>query len=990
MRGSSFLTRLSRLIARAVPPGERADTTLYRPAVDDETAAARRMAEWEAAISGGAEGAFDAWLASEAIDRKQLATRLAPVELVEPGRLPGWGTIFAKALGLLPDEPDPVPMELNFGLIDPWLVAGRRLLLDAIDADNVADSAVDGMIAVLRNRLWQALGGILDYEIRSARAWSASTDRGFDGSRDGWLERLELFPAAVWLIGTSINNWMTLIGEIVTRLDADAAAIAEYLGAGELPGRLTGFRGDAGDVHNKGRAVALLTFEGGLELAYKPKDLRVSAGFATLVEMLNEAGLEHPLDTGRLLCRGEYAWERFVVAAPCNDAGGPARYYWRMGALVRLFQLLEGRDLWLDNLIAAGDQPVFIDLETLMQPRLPRPNLSQTEHAARSALAETVVELGTVVMPTPIEPGIACEELGAMAPAREYLTPFRKNPGSNAPATRDDFIGWEHPEHVPFRDGVRADPRDHLGDALAGYRAMQETLVRMGPRLLAADSPLASLRSAPVRYICRDTWSCQKLVQQGCSPALLADPVRRERHFAQLYRAVLSEDLDASARDRHRAIVAAEIDAMRELDVPFFVSWPDTDAVGTTGGAVIAGHFEGNAWDRLQTRIAGLSGFDLNAQEEILLSAYGAAHRNVAAPEICARQTAEQDALSQAEAIGRRLHEAALRRGDDPPAWNGLVHSPYIDCWAFEPVHADLLSGSGALAIMFADLHAACGGSYWRDAAISALRGIDDTLEHTARHWADLAASPVRRAIPLYVGAFVGTGAALYVRRYCHARLGIAKGEPLAGVDMPLDAIVRHSAVDCVGGLGGLLLALASDPLLRVSRADEIERLAAVLAEAQRDDAGRIAQANLPPDIALLDGLPDASDALTLALHRLGLGGKQQTPGSAPSISSRLTAIDCGTGSASTIDTAPLDTIELSLTGYSRTGDAKLLGTARAAADLLRERHGETGSWFPETCRSDFHNFSPVHGIVAVVRALVGVSQPDQWASIRIHQTPAG
>ena len=967
---------------------ERGDSALYRPLDEPVRIAAKRVADWEKAVGGDVPGAFDAWLTARELDRDALERRLGPVALIDSARLPRWGSTLTTALGLLPDVACSTPMVASFALLDPWLAAARHMASATLDPERVAASATDGMLAVLRARLWQALGGVLDYEVRAAQIGFGAGERGFDGSRDGWLDRLELFPAAAWLIGVSIDNWLTLIAEITARLAVDADAIAATFFDGHPPGQLIEFRGDAGDVHNHGRAVALLTFEGGARLVYKPKDLRTSAGFIALVEALNAAGLDPPLDAGRLLPRGGYAWECFVAPAACRDAAGVARFYRRMGALIRLFQMLEGRDLWLDNLIAAGDQPVFIDLETLLQPRLPSLGRTATERAGRALLAETVAELGTVTMPTPIEPGIACEELGALAPPRPYLSPFRQVPGSTGPATRDEFVTWQHPEHVPTLDGVAADSTAHLLAILAGYRAMQVILARAASLLRAPGGPLAALESAPVRYICRDTWSCQKLIQQSCAPAQLADPVLRERYLVQLHRALLSDDLDDAARHRHRAIVTSEIDSIRELDVPFFVSHPDSSGVWTVAGTMIAGHFDGTAWDRLQTRIAAIADFPLAEQEAVLLSAYGAAHRDVPAPHIARLLGDVGGPLVLAERIGRALLAAATQKGDDPALWLGLVYSPYIDGWTFEPVHDDLLSGSGALAILFADLHAACGGTGWRDAALLALRGTDRALARTPSYWSDLAASTTHRAVPPYVGAFVGTGAEMYVRRYCRARLGLRGERSLADTAIPLDALFRHASSDAVGGLAGLLLALASDPAQRSVRRPEIARLIEHLAAAPRDADGRIAQPLLPPGTMMLDGIPDASAAVDLALHRLGERARPGRFAVSSHIGNRLAALGCGQVGTVPATAAPLDAAEFALTAHALTGDPVHLSHARAAVDLLMRRHSATGTWFPATCRDDLHDLSPIRGIVAVARAMIGVTRPDLWASVRLQQCP--
>ena len=44
------------------------------------------------------------------------------------------------------------------------------------------------------------------------------------------------------------------------------------------------------------------------------------------------------------------------------------RFYHRQGALLALLYVLDGTDMHYENLIAVGEQPVLVDVETLFHP----------------------------------------------------------------------------------------------------------------------------------------------------------------------------------------------------------------------------------------------------------------------------------------------------------------------------------------------------------------------------------------------------------------------------------------------------------------------------------------------------------------------------------------------------------------------------------------------------------------------------------------------
>ncbi len=71
-----------------------------------------------------------------------------------------------------------------------------------------------------------------------------------------------------------------------------------------------------------------------------------------------------------MLDGGAYGWVEEVEPRPCRDQRDVETFYYRAGMLVCLIYALEGNDCHQENLIAAGEHPVLIDHETMLQPRI--------------------------------------------------------------------------------------------------------------------------------------------------------------------------------------------------------------------------------------------------------------------------------------------------------------------------------------------------------------------------------------------------------------------------------------------------------------------------------------------------------------------------------------------------------------------------------------------------------------------------------------------
>ncbi|MEU6234242.1 DUF4135 domain-containing protein [Kitasatospora sp. NPDC047058] len=600
-------------------------------------------------------------------------------------------------------------------------------------------------------------------------------------------------PALAYLVGTVCRQYQHTQTELFARLAADRALLVERMWNGTDPGPLDSVRGEAGDRHAGGRSVALLHFADGRSVVYKPKDMRHATAFLGLVERLNrELPLDLPLrtvlvrsdrgDDGHAAslaaeCASDYGWEELVPHRPCADRGGFARFYRRLGMTIRLVQLLEGRDLWADNLLADGEYPALIDLECLLYPRVqPPPAISPDQHGLLDELEATVVRTAMAFQSwTPAREGgaldIGClSRIGSLEVAPGVpalpLPPYR-------PVAPDAAGGEE-----------TADPWEYTAEVTAGYREMHRALSRVRDELASPEGPLAPFRGIWVRYIWRHTWDGYKIIRASTSPLALDGGATRETVIAGALHGTTPVLADSPHRTDLLEVVLAEIDAFRQLDIPFFRSLTTSSSVFTADGREIPGHFRSTGWQRLQRRVAELDGFDLDAQTAVLSGcidaarggAEQAADRGDAGAAEPAGPAATRTAvpgsgelLGHAVRIGDRI--LADRRGD---GWLGQSWYPGTGLRQVEVLGLDLVTGSPGLAVLFAELWAATGEPRFHRAAhrtlAQAARLIDPASPRAFLFAAD---SRLAGGAPV-PGGLAGPGSLIHAL----ARGGTLLGEP--------------------------------------------------------------------------------------------------------------------------------------------------------------------------------------------------------------------
>ena len=216
-------------------------------------------------------------------------------------------------------------------------------------------------------------------------------DRFIAGLSAGGLRQLfEEKPVLLRLIAVITRQWIDTSREFVLRLVADLDAIRADIVGSNAPSRVAMIEGGLSDPHNGGHSVQILRFEDGARVVYKPKDLRLDAGWRALVERLNRTGAPVELRAVRALTRDGYGWTEFIEHADYADPDGAKRFFRRSGAWLALFHCFAGCDMHQENMLATGEHPVPIDLETILQAAPDEQRSSEPESEAFEAALETV------------------------------------------------------------------------------------------------------------------------------------------------------------------------------------------------------------------------------------------------------------------------------------------------------------------------------------------------------------------------------------------------------------------------------------------------------------------------------------------------------------------------------------------------------------------------------------------------------------------------
>ena len=645
----------------------------------------------------------------------------------------------------------------------------------------------------------------------------------------GLLRLFEDKPVLLRLIATITRQWIDTSREFLLRLDADLDDVRLAIFGSSARSRIAAIQGDLSDPHNGGHSVQIVGFEDGSRLVYKPKDLSLDAVWHALVERLNASSAPVDLKAMRAIARNGYGWTEFIAHTGCADAVGVRQFFRRGGAWLALFHCFAGSDMHHENMIAAGDNPVPIDLEVILQPvaeeLISNEPAAQAFQAATETVSNSVMAVG--LLPTYAKSlGNKVFAIGGLRSgwtAGSTLAWSDLNTDTMRPMKARE--AGEGVPNLPHIDGRYAKFGDHIEDFVAGFEDYARFLVRMS-RGAAQGGLFEGFAGLPVRRVLRPTHFYYLLLQ------------RLKNHETMDNGATWSAQADFLARladwekdlDPFWPLQRSERLALTRMNVPHFVLPSDGRVIADATGISVRTDAAAGL-QRARTRLQDFDERDIAWQVAVIRLNTSTVSRSAepiaAETRKLLRSTAEAEPtrdtfVTEADKVVDDLARYAVRRGANA-AWIGLDWHGDSEVAQLAPLGFDLYNGSCGIAVFLAAHAAVTGRDSSKELALAAIGHLRRSLKSR---------NPARMARYLGLGAGSGLGSIVYalaVMAKCLGDADLLADAHAAAALFTDDLIAADKALDLLNGSAGGILGLLR--LNRDSPSDDVLRRAITCGE---------------------------------------------------------------------------------------------------------------------------------------------------------------
>lgn len=666
----------------------------------------------------------------------------------------------------------------------------------------------DILCASLPPQLFRILSRTMVLELNVARLQGFLKGNTPDERFYSFVERLRQPDVAIAILGEypvlarqitiCLNNWVNYSLEFLHHLCNDWDKIRTVFSPETDLGILVAVDGNVGDRHREGRSVLIAKFSSGLQIVYKPKSLAVDVHFQEFLTWLNQRGNHPPFRTLKILDRGTYGWVEFVSAKSCSSTDEIWRFYERQGGYLAVLYLLEATDFHSENIIAAGEHPMLLDLEALFHQRVGGLDMTKAKERVISTFSNSVFSTGLLPYRTWLNAESEGVDISGLGGSAGQMIPYEipKWQGVGTDEMRLVRQKQEMPkkDNRPTLNGRDISLLDYADAIVNGFTQIYQLLLKHRDELLSDQGPLSRFAEDEVRIVIRPTSTYSLLLYEGLHPDMLRNALERDRLFDRLW-------WETETDPRLIKIVPTERDDLQKGDIPMFLTRPNSCDLWTSSGERIVGYFEKTGETLVKERTQQLSQADLEKQlwvirASLATSTMGADHQRAVWPAYSLTKpqtmTNQMRLLTAARAIGDRLETLAFH-GESDISWIGITVTTR-GSWTLAPVGIDVYDGLSGIALFLAYLGTVTREEKYTKLAQSALTTLRLQVEE-------------RQSYLKSIGSFNGWGGVIYTLTHL-AKLWnqpdlLTEAEKL--VEFCSNLIEQDEMLDIIGGTAGCI-----------------------------------------------------------------------------------------------------------------------------------------------------------------------------------------
>ncbi len=504
------------------------------------------------------------------------------------------------------------------------------------------------------------------------------------------------YPTLIRLLTLKTNDFINNVNEFLLRLNHDIYDIEKEFNI-KIKNRIIKNINCKNNYQKNGKSVLEFVFGDGEKFIYKPRGLSVLKPYNTFIKWFNENSNLLDIPQSKVLDKGDYIFSSFIEYKTCTKESEVINYYKRYGEIIGLIYFLCGNDFHLDNIIANGEYPYIVDVETLIQSFSKLNFEYEAKQEAKKIISDSV--LYSALLPFKIY-GAKIDneiEVGALSGYEQIIgnKVLTSNKKKNIPSLNNEYVDY----------------KKYTSYIIEGFRETCDFIMKSKDFLTLGDGFINIFKDAMVRNILRPSYSYSLLLDYSYNPDFTSDFLKREK---------LMENLWAYPFE-NKAVIKYEVKDMLFDYIPIFYSFCNSRNLITSDGEVIEDYFEESGFDRVKNRIKNIDKDEIERQVSHMIVSFGLYEETILKNKIKRQDVkanlpqtgnVKYDILNECIDIAEHIKSKAIySRSKDSVTWINTILNKNME-WEIAPLESSISQGLSGIALYFYELNRITGKYY--------------------------------------------------------------------------------------------------------------------------------------------------------------------------------------------------------------------------------------------------------------------------------------
>ncbi|MBE9913637.1 type 2 lantipeptide synthetase LanM [Paenibacillus donghaensis] len=624
----------------------------------------------------------------------------------------------------------------------------------------------------------------------------------------------DTYPVLARCLTERTLMFSSYVREIIVHYNSDWIKFKSKLGNGCDYDCLTGIEIGAGDTHNKGKSVAILKFNSGSKLVYKPHSLHIDECYSHMLDWINQRGIKYFLSSPNAFNCGAYGYHEFISHTPCQSIMEVEQFYYRLGALTALCYTCGASDYHSENIIARGAQPILIDMETIFTPLTE----TQLQHVLGEQGQRTI--FSSLMLPGIYSPNalwdIDISAAGGRGGQKSQLMKIQRinNVGTDEACLIDDIYTTDEKQNRPILNGEYMDVSMYTKHMIEGFCELYRLLLTHRDTFVR--DILLPYSDAIGRHVFRETALYGKLLSHSMHPDYLQNESDRNR---------LLNIMINNSTVLPLAVIERELEQMQRQDVPYFMFSLNSHDLYDLNEVCIHNFYPMSIIELIEHYLMQLSEDDLSIQLQYLRWSLSSLedsdhssdghsynqhsdmynrHTTVLIQDLIDNESRVIQFQQYATSIGNSIMRRIVKTNNSNISCIGFAMVGEEDKHKPVWLEHNMYNGLGGYVLYLAQLtHITCDQQY-REMAQQLLNAMQSNKLELDK------ASGLHKEVTISTSAFLGEGAHVYALIYSgllwkdDTLLEIAKDR----LPVLMRAIEQETEYDIIAGLAGCIIVL--------------------------------------------------------------------------------------------------------------------------------------------------------------------------------------